>query len=218
MSTVPANVNYGWLEVTMIWRARNGQTHTCKMFYSAPSAHTPTVASLQTSCDNWHAAFGGEVDDIMDHEDAYAVTKFKWREGGGGLVEVEVHKADTISGDLGDIAEDATAELDALPPYAALQIVKNTGYKGRANRGRLFIPCISEMVQHDGLIDVLNVTACKQIADHLLTPVPIDEVAYDPAHWNRKTNESVMVVRMYPMNQLVTRRDRRLDIGDRLPL
>jgi hypothetical protein len=180
--------------------------------YSFASYWTTTVAPDQTGLDDFnsglHEAVGNAWDDIADHESNYLETQSDFR----NVEELQIISSyiSPIAGALGDVLEDADLEIESLPAYSALIIQKTTSKHGRSKRGRMFVPLISEQIQHDGFIDTLNRTACRELADIFQTDRPIGAGTASARHWDRKNNKLEVITRCYPLDVLGTRRDRKL--------
>lgn len=168
----------------------------------------PTQEQLDSFSNELHADVGGQWRDLADIDSKMVETQVDFRNVED--VQVESFTQDDIAGLKGGVLDDATAELEGLPTYAALIIQKVTGKHGRSKRGRFFIPLISETVQHDGIIDDLNVPACRELADIFQTDREIGGDLAHARHWDRKNNKLEVITHTYPLDVLGTRRDRKL--------
>lgn len=175
-----------------------------------------TQLGLQNIVDAVSGGFSNVWKEIADHETSMIGVTGRYLAWEGTPVERIAYDFTTVAGDRGDIVEDATSELDALPPYVALLVRKYTDKPGRPNRGRIFIPYLSEQIQHDGIIDEGNEADVKACADFLHTPLSFQNIdggeffSANPRLWNLKDNLFVPITRMMATNRLVTRRDRAL--------
>lgn len=100
------------------------------------------------------------------------------------------------------------ATQDTLPPEAALIIRRRTGQQGRDKRGRMFIGCIAEGIQTDGVIDVANVAAARAVAGFFGADRTFGGIVNHARHWDRKTNTMIAISACVAMRHLGTRRDR----------
>lgn len=195
--------------VTMVFRNKFRRVATCEMIYTPP-APGPVVAfaDIQTAINDFHDGFGGEVDDLMDVESELSQCRARYVTNEGA--ELICHSAGAaIAGAKGGTLEDPGNELEGLPPQTALCVHKVTGYGGRQNRGRLFLPFISEAVQNDGVIDTLNRIAVQQTMTRLKTGFSVLGTQWLPSLWNLKDNIVKEIIRFEAAEQLSTRVDRR---------
>jgi hypothetical protein len=207
-TSIPQSSPSHLISCKFVWQDKYIRTYTCEMFYQRPSLMSITFLQLQTWADAMHTAFGGEIDDIMDHEAMLARVEVRYVDINN--VDITANSTNAgIPGVMGDIIEDAGQELESLPPYATLNVRKITGYAGRQNRGRLFIPCISEQVQHDGILDTLNIAGAQEAISNLVNPPMLEGEALKPIHWNREEGIAVEILSLQIVNVLGTRRDRR---------
>lgn len=182
---------------------------SCEMLYEcATSIEGENAQALSVQI---HTQFGNVWKEIADHECALMgtiVRHLAWE--GEPDIQYMGYTFEEITGDRGDVLEDGAAELDALPPYVALLIRKYTNRAGRQNQGRMFIPYLSEQIQHDGVLDSGNQADAKAVADFLHTPITLAGTAhvFNPRLWNLKDNLLVPITRMMACNRLVTRNDR----------
>jgi hypothetical protein len=182
-TSIPQSSPSHLISCKFVWQDKYIRTYTCEMFYQRPSLMSITFLQLQTWADAMHTAFN---------------------------VDITANSTNAgIPGVMGDIIEDAGQELESLPPYATLNVRKITGYAGRQNRGRLFIPCISEQVQHDGILDTLNIAGAQEAISNLVNPPMLEGEALKPIHWNREEGIAVEILSLQIVNVLGTRRDRR---------
>lgn len=202
------------------WQHRYLGEASCEMLYE-PNVLV-TQIGLQAFTEFVHAGMGNAWKEIGDHETALIGTQTRYLAWEGSpVVERVAFDFERYAGDRGDIVEDAATELDALPPFVSLLIRKYTDHAGRANRGRLFLPFLSEQIQHDGLLDSLNEGDAKAVADFLHTVVDVTDDLGDvvgtasPRLWNLKDNLFVPITRMMACVRLVTRMDRAMKVGQR---
>lgn len=195
-----------WLVTRHVFQSRYERLYSFSMDWR-PSA-APSQEELQSFVDTLHAELGNEVNDVMDHEDKFVQTTADFRNLEN--VQREAFRIEDFPGTMGDVLEDGGEEIDAMPAYVAVCFQKRTDKPGRSKRGRFFLPCISEQVQHDGIVDILNRGALRQIADIFQTERPLGGGTCAPRLYDRKNNVGVPIAACYPMDVLVTRRDRKL--------
>lgn len=196
------------LEAKVVLQDKYMKTASFTMFYAPSVDASPSTADVLAWANAYHVAVGGELDDIIDHETNIMFTHARWYKY--PAIELEAFSDEaSIAGSMGTVLDDGGDEIESLPPTDALIIRKVTGYTGRQNRGRLFIPFISEQVQHDGYVDALNQGGVKDFVATLFTPPNLATFQMVPMHWNRKEMSLVEITSMLGMKSLGTRRDRR---------
>lgn len=179
------------------------------MYYKSDAGTVPTFLELQTWAEAMFTGFGGEIDDIMDHDCTFAATKARYENN--EVADITAFSTgDAIDGALGTIADDPGDELESLPPESALLLRKFTDLKGRQNQGRMFIPFISEQAQHDGIVDLLQYTAVRQAINRLMSPEMLGAGNLAPCHWNKKENKLPVITRLGGGQFLSRRKDRRI--------
>lgn len=197
------------ITVTLPFTSKYLRTFTVQMYYKFESSHVPDYAELLSFANEYHIAFSGEIDDLMDHE-TFIVPPTVRYENLENIDITAISNENPTEGAKGGILVDANDEIESLPPQAALCIRKFTGLKGRANGGRLFIPFISEQVQHDGILDVINYVAAQEAVATMYNPPTLGGITLVPCHWNRKDSKLVAITQMGALKVLSQRYDRRL--------
>lgn len=202
--TTPGNI----CVATLYWSDRYYRISSCQHYYANNSGTIPEQADLDVAADTLFTTFGGEVDDIMDHEAKFAQVILRYLNlEGMDMTAYSVSPA--IAGSMGTIlVDDPSDEIDGMPPETALVIRKLTGKAGRKNRGRLFIPCISEQIVHEGIVDSLNYIGVRQAIAALFEPIAVGAATYAPSHWNRVDNILVPITLMGANQFVRTRKDR----------
>jgi hypothetical protein len=189
-----------------IFRSKYERLYSFASYWSTTTYQTQ--AALQAFTEALHGAVGGTWQNIGDHEAYYSITESDYRSV-EGTQRTAYHSAE-LAGTMGDLLDDAALELEGLPMYSALIIQKTTEKFGRSKRGRFFVPLISEQAQHDGIIDTLNASTCRELADIFQTDREIGTGTASARHWDRKNNTFDPITRCYPLDVLGTRRDRKL--------
>lgn len=195
------------LTADFYWRNAYYQVYRTTMHYNVSGSAVPTYPQLLAWANDQFGAVMGEVDDIQDHDVLGTQVRARYENNEGFDMSV-FSDSDAIAGAMGTIVDDAGEEIESLPPQGALCLRKFTDKGGRQNRGHLFIPFISEQVQHDGILDTLNLPAVRQICTALMTPTMLAGAACTPALWNRKENKLVDIVRIGAV-QFISHRDDR---------
>lgn len=100
--------------------------------------------------------------------------------------------------------------VDPMPDVTCLIIQKRTNTAGRQNRGRIFIPGISEDMHNDGIIseaDPLNETI-HALTHFLSISHTWNSVVHNNRHLNKKENLLQPITQCRAMRRIGTRRDR----------
>lgn len=90
-----------------------------------------------------------------------------------------VHVNETADGSF-KVWDDATTEAGTatantyLPPAPAYVVSKNTGFAGRSQRGRLYLPGVQDNVGEDGVLDTTDQSNKQTAMTNLLAAVDAD--------------------------------------------
>lgn len=209
--TIPPNVEYALLAAKYYLRNVDNRVFGFDMYYVQQGAGTPTLENVTDWANTVFQDVGGQLRDLLDQETYVANVVATWYQVGGAHAVLQGYSVDAaLAGLRGTLVEDADLEEESLPPSASLVLRKITGYGGRQNQGRIFVPFISEAVQHDGKLDTNNISTARDVCAELMAPPTLAGQTLKPAHWNRKDNTMVEILQLRPMQFLGTRRDRRI--------
>jgi hypothetical protein len=125
---------------------------------------------------------------------------------GVGLLDAP-NDGDSLSDGDGSLSE------DIMPDDTALVIQKKTGLRGRANQGRLFIGGIAENVNFAGVVSDPYIPHVKTLASKVVTDINVNGSGFTTVlharHWNRIANQMKTITKVYVVNQMGSRMDRR---------
>lgn len=141
-----------------------------------------------------------------------------WGKAGDGYWDAFSTSA-AIPGERGGVAdgEDIVAEVvNTLPDFNALVIQRRTGKQGRQNRGRVFMPCLSEYVQTNGQLDAGKFGVANDIASFISSDITVATFLFHARHFNRKEHKLEVITQARVLRTLSHRTDR-APRGLRLP-